>query len=378
MGKYKICVYAICKNEEKFVDRWIDSMSEADMVVVTDTGSTDATARKLRGRGAEVYVDEIKPWRFDTARNVSLSHVPEDTDICVCTDLDEVFQAGWRELLENAWTPDAKSGKYVFNWSLKPDGTPDVQIYYSKIHTRHDYKWSYPVHEWLTYTGSAPQKTVFIEGMVLNHYPDSSKSRGSYLPLLEMAVNENPLGDRMMYYLGREYMYKGQWQKCIDTLKCHLSLPTAVWKEERSASMRWIAKSYYELGNRREMYAWYFRAIAEAPDMRDPYIECAKTAYLLADWPAVFFMVEEALKIKEKSKAYVNMGYSWDHTPYDLGAISCYHLGMYDRSLKYAQEALLLKPDDERLIKNLALIKEKVSVVRGCGQLAPLSEDAAI
>ncbi len=359
MEEYKICVYAICKNEEKFVDRWMDSMGEADIVVVTDTGSDDATVERLRSRGAVVYVDEIKPWRFDVARNISLSHVPEDVDICVCTDLDEVFKAGWRDLLEKVWTPDTKSGKYIFNWSLKPDGTPDVQMYYSKIHTRHDYKWSFPVHEWLTYTGQDFGKTVFIEGMVLNHYPDRSKSRGSYLPLLEMAVNEDPMGDRVTYYLGREYMYKGEWQKCIDILKRHLSLPSAVWREERSASMRWIAKSYYELGNKREMYAWYFRAIAEAPEMRDAYIECAKIAYLLTDWSTVFFMVEEALKIKEKSTIYVNMGYSWDCTPYDLGAISCYWLQMYNRSLKYAEQALLQKPDDKRLAKNLAIIKEK-------------------
>jgi glycosyltransferase involved in cell wall biosynthesis len=362
MRKYKICVYAICKNEEKFVDRWMDSMHEADLVVVTDTGSDDKTIEKLRGRGAVVYVEEVKPWRFDVARNISLGHVPEDVDICVCTDLDEVFKAGWRNLLENAWAPEVKQGKYIFNWSHKPDGTPDVQIYYSKIHTRHDFSWSYPVHEWLTYTGREPQKTVMIEEMILDHYPDNAKSRGSYLPLLETAVTEAPFDDRVMYYLGREYMYKREWQKCIDTLKRHLSLPSAVWKEERCASMRWIAKSYYELGNRREMYAWYFRAIAEVPAMRDPYIECANIAYLLADWPIVFFMVEEALKIKKKSRVYVNMGYSWDHTPYDLGAISCYRLEMYDRSLQYAGQALLRKPDDERLKKNLALIRQKAAL----------------
>ena len=33
MGTYKVCVYAICKNEEKFADRWMDSMGEADLVV---------------------------------------------------------------------------------------------------------------------------------------------------------------------------------------------------------------------------------------------------------------------------------------------------------------------------------------------------------
>jgi hypothetical protein len=62
------------------------------------------------------------------------------------------------------------------------------------------------------------------------------KSRGSYLPLLEMAVEENPTDDRMVYYLGREYLYKGQWEVCIQTLKRYLGLPRAWWNEEHSKS----------------------------------------------------------------------------------------------------------------------------------------------
>ena len=87
----RIAVYAICKNESQFVDRWMDSMSEADQVVVLDTGSTDDTVERLKKRGAQVTVELISPWRFDVARNRSLDLVSEDTDICVCTDLDEVF-----------------------------------------------------------------------------------------------------------------------------------------------------------------------------------------------------------------------------------------------------------------------------------------------
>ena len=50
----KICVYAIAKNEEKFVDRWFDSVKEADYVVVLDTGSTDNTVSKLKNLGVKV------------------------------------------------------------------------------------------------------------------------------------------------------------------------------------------------------------------------------------------------------------------------------------------------------------------------------------
>ncbi len=361
MAGYKICVYAICKNEAMFVDRWMDSMSEADLVVVTDTGSTDGTVEKLRARGAKVFVHPVKPWRFDVARNVSLDNLPPDTDICVCTDLDELFEKGWRAKLEAAWLPDAKQAKYIYNWSLKEDGTPYVQMHYAKVHARQGFVWQDPVHEWLSYRGTEPKVTVFVEGMVLNHYPDDAKSRGSYLPLLELGVEESPFSDRLRYYLGREYMYKSEWEKCIDTLKAYLKLPTATWNEERSAAMRWIAKSYHQMNNQPEAYAWYYRAIAEAPYMRDAYVECAKMAYQLSDWPTAFFMAEEALKIRERSKTYVNMGYSWDHTPNDLAAIACFQLGMYERAADHAQAALLMTPEDERLKINLKLIREKIN-----------------
>ena len=102
MTKPRICVYAIAKNEEQFVDRWMDDMSEADHIVVLDTGSSDATVEHLRRRGAEVTVEEIVPWRFDTARNRSLELVPQEMDLCVCTDLDEVFHPGWRAAIDGA------------------------------------------------------------------------------------------------------------------------------------------------------------------------------------------------------------------------------------------------------------------------------------
>lgn len=84
----KVVVYAICKNEKPFAERWVKSMAEADEIVVLDTGSEDGTVQKLRELGVKVAEEQIIPWRFDKARNKSLELVPEDADICVCTDLD--------------------------------------------------------------------------------------------------------------------------------------------------------------------------------------------------------------------------------------------------------------------------------------------------
>lgn len=359
MVKLKICVYAICKNEEKFVDSWVESMGEADLIVVTDTGSTDGTIEKLRSLGVVVFEEKIQPWRFDVARNISLSHVPEDVDICVCTDLDELFMTGWRAKLESAWKKSkskgktAKSGRYVYNWSLKADGTPDIQFHYFKVHERLGFRWKCPIHEYIEYVGTKPLEKVFIEGMVLNHFPDSSKSRNSYLPLLEMAVDEDSDNNRMKYYLGREYMYTSQWEKCIKTLKEYLQMPTSAWKDERCAAMRWIAKSYQQRGNISDAYNWYFNAIAEQPEMRDGYIEFARLCMEQKDWPMSYFLTKEALKITEKSKTFVNMGYSWDYTPDDICSISAFYMGLFSDAKIHAQAALEFEPTNERLINNL-------------------------
>ncbi|MGG4215027.1 glycosyltransferase [Paenibacillus sp. FSL L8-0638] len=99
-NRYKIAVYAISKNEARFAKRWMHTMREADVVIVADTGSTDDTVSLLREAGAEVHRIEVTPWRFDKARNESLRLVPDDIDICVCTDLDEVWEEDWRSRLE--------------------------------------------------------------------------------------------------------------------------------------------------------------------------------------------------------------------------------------------------------------------------------------
>ena len=134
MNKLKICVYAISKNEEKFVERWYQSMSEADEIYVLDTGSEDDTVNKLEELGVKVSVEKIVPWRFDVARNKSLDLVPEDTDICVCTDLDEVFVPGWRKKLEEIWKNNTTRLSYNYNWSLDEQGKPLVNFNISKIH----------------------------------------------------------------------------------------------------------------------------------------------------------------------------------------------------------------------------------------------------
>ena len=338
----KVTVYAICKNESKFARRWAESMSEADAICVLDTGSTDDTVARLRECGVTVAVKKIEPWRFDTARNESLKLVPADTDICVCTDLDEVFRPGWRKLIERAWTPDTHRLKYRYTWSHTPSGEEGVVFYIEKIHAYGCYAWVCPVHEVLSYTGAGSETVRLAEA--------------GYLPLLELDVAEQPQIDRNIHDLGREYMYQGRWDDAIRTLTRHLALPTAVWADERCASMRFIAKCYAAKNEPAAAEQWLLQAIAQAPHLREPSIDMATLCYNREDWAGTAYFVHRALAITERSMSYINEPQSWSSYPYDIASVALYRLGLLPQAAAFARHALALSPDDERIKNNLQLI----------------------
>lgn len=343
----------------KFVERWYSSMREADGICVLDTGSDDGSAEAMAELGARVETREISPWRFDRARNASLALVPEDADICVCTDLDEVFMPGWRKRLEEAWRPGAGRARYRYVWNYLPDGREGTVFMADKIHSRHGWEWTQPVHEVLRQTKPGPFITVTVPDMQLCHYPDSSKSRAQYLPLLELAVEEEPQNDRSMHYLGREYMFHGMWEKAIDTLKRHLSLATATWNEERCASMRYIARCLEALERREEAMQWLFRAIDQCPGQREPWIQAAELALVQEYYGLCLYLAKQAMKINDRSLSYISEPGCWAERPFDLAAVASFYLGKYGDALYYGQKALEHSPQDARLRSNMTFYESK-------------------
>lgn len=58
----KICVYTICKNEVQFIERYLEHLKDADLIHISDTGSTDGIWEKLNSllpKYPNLVVDQI-------------------------------------------------------------------------------------------------------------------------------------------------------------------------------------------------------------------------------------------------------------------------------------------------------------------------------
>lgn len=355
----KICVYAIAKNEMKFIDRWYDSVKEADYVCVLDTGSTDGSYEHFKELGIITAQKTYKNFRFDSARNDSMKLIPNDADICVCVDIDEFFEPGWADILRKNWKENTMRARYRYTWNFNPDGSEGIVFYADKIHKNKAFKWVYPVHEVLREITPMSYETITIPNIQLNHRADETKSRSNYLPLLEQSVKENPLDDRNCHYLGREYMFHGEYDKAIDMLTKHLNLPTANWACERCASLRYIARCYANKKDTQKQKEYLKLAILEEPNVREPYLELSAVYFEEKDFLNCALTLTNMLKITTRELNYMSSPVPWGSLPYDLLSLSYYELGDIKKAIYYVDKALELNQEN-RLKSNKQFFIDKL------------------
>lgn len=350
----KVAVYSIAKNEKQFVKRWADSAKDADLILLADTGSTDGTIEEAREAGIEVVEFEINPWRFDHARNASLDAIPHDFDYCIALDVDEVLVPGWRRGIEKAHKDSITRPRYKYVWSWNDDGTEGLTYGGDKIHARKNYAWKHPVHEVIVCQGVETQQ--WYEEIEIHHFPDHTKPRSQYFPLLELSVQEDPEDDRNAHYYARElyfHRFEGDnWAKAVAEFKRHLSLPRAQWAAERARSMRYLAELEPHM---RE--TWLLRACAEAPNRREQWVELSLLYHEQERWSACLAAALRALEIREKPLEYLCEDQAWGSLPHDLVSVASFRMGLIDFAIEQGEIAVELNSNDERLVGNLEIYR---------------------
>jgi len=347
----KIAVVSIALNEEQFISRWASSAVEADYIILGDTGSTDNTVKIAKDNGVVVHNLSIKPWRFDDARNALLALVPSDADFVINLDVDEVLVQGWREHLEKV-QPETTRPRYKYTWSWNEDGSEGLVYGGDKIVARHGYRWKHPVHEVMVADRiKEVQEWIDLE---IHHYPDNSKSRGQYLPLLKISTIEDPQDDRNAYYYARELFFNGMLKEASKEFTRHLSLPSAKWGAERAASYRYLAKC--EPQNKE---GYLLKAIEEDPNRREAKVELASHFYEVSKWEECYKQATDALSIKEKPLDYLCEDFAWGELPHDLASISAWNLEKTEEAIEHINNAIKAKPN-ARFLNNLKHYQEQL------------------
>lgn len=230
----KVAIYAICKNEEKFMPRWLETTEAADIRVIVDTGSGDRTLERIVG-SVQFHRISIEPFRFDDARNAALALVPPDMDVCIAIDIDEVLEPGWREALEAGWEPDAGTANAWIDFNFNGENFRQNQ----RVHSRHGWRWKYPCHEGLYPNMGVVEHTYELEGFQITHKPDLTKPRPNYLGMLAWGEFENPNDPRMLHYYGRELMFHGYYDHALNRFERYMELP-ATFPYERQLTAQYM------------------------------------------------------------------------------------------------------------------------------------------
>lgn len=349
----KIAVYAIALNEALHTERWAEATKDADYRIVADTGSTDGTQEALRQAGVTVHDIAVRPWRFDVARNASLALVPEDADVCLFLDLDEVPEKGFFDKIRKGWVEGSDHAWVMFDTGSK--------WHKDKIHSRFGWHWKYPCHEVAVFYGGDAAKSCMIDNALITHQPDETKSRGQYIPLLELSVKEYPTDPRMWTYMTREYYFHQRWEDVLRAGQKMLDCPGG-WDVEQAAVCKWLGEAAHHTGDVEGATKWFEKGAEIIPNQGEPWYGVAIDAYRRRDWDNCLNAAINAIECP-RSTHYCYEAAIWDWKAFDLAGVSAYNLGLFQEAKTFTESALRgvpEGPEKERIKRNLEFTKDSL------------------
>jgi tetratricopeptide (TPR) repeat protein len=113
-----------------------------------------------------------------------------------------------------------------------------------------------------------------------------------------------------------------------------------------------MGRCYLNLGNKEEALKHLRLAVDTSRYIRDTWFDLAQACYETGQWHECYYAATQCLTITQREYVFTSTNDPWTWKPYDLAALSAYHLGMKEQAIHYGALALELNLSDERLIKN--------------------------
>lgn len=241
-----ISVVLIVKNEEDLLARCLESVKDADEIIVVDTGSTDRTIEIAKKFTDKVYTDFTWCDDFAKARNHAKSKATKDWIFSIdadeyCWDFSKV-----REAVELA-----KDNVSVY---MHQGGGPGYFRVPRIFRNDPDIIWCGAIHNHMGVTPNGDARGINMSGsgedvgsvhITYDYSPAHAKDPDRTLRILLKEV-EDPTKVREMYYLGREYWYKGRYHDAIKWFGKHVI--STNFEAEKADSFLTMARCYSTLG----------------------------------------------------------------------------------------------------------------------------------
>ena len=262
----KVTLYAIAKNEEKNIEKFLLNTKKFDDVVVVDTGSTDDTVQLLKDAGIKVYEHPQTREEFDfsIARNQALSYVETDWAFSLDfnEDLDEFFSEGLHVI----------SGEFTSFKHQRYDKVEDQeptlgQVSHVRFHRTKNYTWTNAVHEtpiFLPTEDFLNESSVDTTIKIIKNIQPSIDKQLFYLSICEREYQKNPENTYYLWFIFKHYFEVKNFQKTLEFGQEYLNISRAYFDPMRVDVFIMSSIALIQLQNIAMASNYAFHAVSEA------------------------------------------------------------------------------------------------------------------
>ena len=250
----KLGVVIMVKNESKVIERCLTSILrlEPDLVIITDTGSTDDTIIKAglflqeHNLKFKIYQETFKNFAHNRTLLLEYSRKEDDLDYVVMVDADDMI-AYRDDYTKDAFRASLTAQIYYLRYQ---DGTISYtlpKLTSNKI----PLKYKGVTHEFLDCENFSQDASGFIWTLQRNDgfRRVSNNKNSNDIELLQTALEDEPdefLRIRYLFYLAQAYHAAGDKLAAIDAYKRRAE--AGGWNEEVFYSHYQIGNLYQEMG----------------------------------------------------------------------------------------------------------------------------------
>lgn len=232
----KISAVLIARNEKDLIGRCLESVKDADEIIVCDTGSTDETIAIAKSYTDKVYDDFVWCDSFAKARNHAKSKATGDWILSI--DCDE-FCHDFSKVREAVELAEKEGVEAVDITLIADDCTKQDHDFPRLFKNKPEISWNGDAHNYI----NAPTKKLGDVKITYGYSPAHFGDPDRTLRILKKAVEENPEAVRERFYLGREYWYRQQYSNCIEVLEQYTA--RSRYLAEKADALLTLARCYW-------------------------------------------------------------------------------------------------------------------------------------